>query len=154
MQCSSYCSSEALKPAHIRAAPVSVKPSACYLQSCRLRQPQHWQHQHQSTALQLPRQWAQALARDSSSSSSSTVQAGAEDDEESALSTSGREQQQDQHLLTFEEVQQIAAARGLHISLKTLGPAFRIVCRDGTLIEHLVHCISTGCGSASYPASS
>jgi hypothetical protein len=34
-------------------------------------------------------------------------------------------------LLTFQEVQQIAAARGLHLSLKTLGPGYRIVCRDG-----------------------
>lgn len=34
-------------------------------------------------------------------------------------------------LLTWPEVQQIAEARGLHISLKNLGPFYRIVCRDG-----------------------
>eukprot|EP00775_Hariotina_reticulata_P011133 gene11133-11286_t len=33
--------------------------------------------------------------------------------------------------ITFEEVQQLAANRGLHISLKTLGPGYRIICRDG-----------------------
>jgi hypothetical protein len=35
--------------------------------------------------------------------------------------------------LTFEEVQRIAAARGLHMSLRTLGPLYRITCRDGEL---------------------
>ncbi|KAL4420811.1 hypothetical protein ABPG75_010467 [Micractinium tetrahymenae] len=33
-------------------------------------------------------------------------------------------------LLTFEEVQTIARERGLEISVKTLGPFYRIVCRD------------------------
>ncbi|KAL4451281.1 hypothetical protein ABPG77_009353 [Micractinium sp. CCAP 211/92] len=35
-------------------------------------------------------------------------------------------------LLTFAEVQEIARERGLEISVKTLGPAYRIVCRDTT----------------------
>lgn len=34
-------------------------------------------------------------------------------------------------LLTLEELQDIAAARGFNLSLKTLGPFYRITCRDG-----------------------
>jgi hypothetical protein len=36
--------------------------------------------------------------------------------------------------ITFEEVQQLAANRGLHMSLKTLGPGYRVICRDGEQI--------------------
>ncbi|KAF8073148.1 ASPSCR1 [Scenedesmus sp. PABB004] len=39
--------------------------------------------------------------------------------------------QPQQGLVTLEEVQAIAAARGLHLSLKTLGPFYRITLRDG-----------------------
>jgi hypothetical protein len=52
-----------------------------------------------------------------------------------AASTSGRHETSQgastEQLVSFEEVQEIAAARGLHISLKTLGPFYRITCRDG-----------------------
>jgi hypothetical protein len=34
--------------------------------------------------------------------------------------------------LTVEEVKAVAAARGLHLDLKNLGPFYRITCRDGT----------------------
>lgn len=34
-------------------------------------------------------------------------------------------------LVSFQEMQEIAAARGLHLALKTLGPFYRITCRDG-----------------------
>lgn len=34
-------------------------------------------------------------------------------------------------LVTFSEMQEIAAARGMHLALKTLGPFYRITCRDG-----------------------
>jgi hypothetical protein len=34
-------------------------------------------------------------------------------------------------LVTFPEMQEIAAARGMHLDLKTLGPFYRITCRDG-----------------------
>ncbi|KAF6257929.1 hypothetical protein COO60DRAFT_1168838 [Scenedesmus sp. NREL 46B-D3] len=65
----------------------------------------------------------------SSSSSSSSLPATLAD---SAASTSGRSAADSSSgLLTFAEVQQIAAARGLHMSLKTLGPGYRITCRDG-----------------------
>jgi hypothetical protein len=64
-----------------------------------------------------------------SSRSSSSLPASLAD---SAASTSGRDAPSSStDLLTFQEVQQIAAARGLHLSLKTLGPGYRIVCRDG-----------------------
>lgn len=35
------------------------------------------------------------------------------------------------NLVTFSEMQEIAAARGMHLALKTLGPFYRITCRDG-----------------------
>lgn len=48
-------------------------------------------------------------------------------------------------LVTFEEVQEIATARGLHLSLKTLGPFYRITCRDGE------RCIKEGGARSCYP---
>lgn len=40
-----------------------------------------------------------------------------------------------QPLPNFAEVAAVAAERGLHLSLKTLGPGFRVVARDGKQTE-------------------
>lgn len=103
-----------LSSAVFRPALLVVRQSTSCQQTCLLAP----QQVRPSTALMC-----HALVNDSQSSGV--------DQTKSAPSTSGRTNSGQDSLLTFAEVQQIAAARGLHVSLRTLGPAYRIVCRDG-----------------------
>jgi hypothetical protein len=47
-------------------------------------------------------------------------------------------------LATFQEMQEIATARGMTLTLKTLGPFYRITCRDGKQphVSITVHCLT------------
>lgn len=56
------------------------------------------------------------------------------------------------NLVTFSEMQEIAASRGMHLALKTLGPFYRITCRDGAQgVARLLVC--AGCGTAALAGS-
>lgn len=118
----------------ITSVPSVIRQRRLCQQQCLVKQQHNPQHQ--------PALMSQALVNDSQSSSAVETQP--------APSTSGRQDSRQEPLLTFAEVQQIAAARGLHISLKTLGPGYRIVCRDGELNSSstLSHVHDTSCWSA------
>eukprot|EP00879_Flechtneria_rotunda_P018131 GHRR01019013.1.p1 GENE.GHRR01019013.1~~GHRR01019013.1.p1 ORF type:complete len:156 (+),score=27.14 GHRR01019013.1:208-675(+) len=93
------------------------------------RRSQHNQQQHLQAYRSQPEHVTDTPV---SSTATPTISTSIIQDGALGPSTSGRSVNNDaQSLLTFEEIQQIAAARGLHITLKMLGPAYRIVCRDG-----------------------
>lgn len=125
------------QPVHCRQAPLQRVPIVTPVQlHCsqpawyrakqnHLLQPAHEQQQHMQPIHSLV---CLAATHDSQPSTAAELPA--------LPNTSQRQKSIEEPLLTFAEVQQIAAARGLHISLKTLGPGYRIVCRDGEARKH------------------
>lgn len=122
-----------------------------------IHNPKHQHHRQQRQPCRMVS--CSADASSTTSTSNTTPYSGAsgsdmavqqqQQEQEPQPSTSGRtaaasHAARSSDLVTFQEMQEIATARGMTLTLKTLGPFYRITCRDGKQphVSMTVHCLT------------